>query len=651
MHIYRLAAFIGVLAISGEATLPSDVTPVDPFRHLRQECRADTGIDCATNSIALPITEPDGLMESGSGTPEIKSDELLEDGLLEHPSITVQKYVPDKDDSEEILSFEAWKERQFREAVNSGLVQDIEPDVPVQSENVEQGAQVDNSGPSTGQPKSEVGKLETDAQREAPKQKTDEVKTKSNGSGGKQSSNPPHRYNYASPDCSARVISSSSSSQNAKSVLHKSKDRYMLTPCNAKEHWVVIELCDEIRIEAVEIGMFEFFSGVVKEVVLSVDALEDDDSDESEDHSNRTDSDWEQVAIFEAKNIRGSQVFNLPNPTSFHRFIRLDFPSYYGKEYYCPISSVKAYGMNQMEAFKWESKRNKQREDEWAKRQAQAEGKRRLSLPAPSEPTPVEVAARAESSTASTSQAEVEASERTQAAGSSSQDQLLAPSSKEASNDSTATLDQRASTVMTAVPTGTATATVSQRMEASAAYDQPHSEISVNITDSDSIPHKETAAASTARDRDPPSETTTQMVQAANATVTNLKASTSADVPDQRTVAASERRDGHPNAKSLLSSTSTRSVSAHTASSSPRQNNVKADSSESIYAFIIRRLNALESNATLGMMYVEEQSRVNRGLLSQLGRSWSQWKVEQAQQQRLTAEKTVSGLDRLSRPV
>lgn len=103
-----------------------------------------------------------------------------------------------------------------------------------------------------------------------------------------------HRYNYAAPDCGARVLSSSPSTQNAPSILHKSKDRYMLTPCRSDEHWVVVELCDEIRVEAVEVAVWEFFSGIVRSVRVSV-------GDDSE-------GEWSQVGEFVGKNVRGVQV-------------------------------------------------------------------------------------------------------------------------------------------------------------------------------------------------------------------------------------------------------------------------------------------------------------------------------------------------------
>lgn len=103
-----------------------------------------------------------------------------------------------------------------------------------------------------------------------------------------------NRYNYASPDCSARVISSSPATQHASSLLHKSKDRYMLTPCRANEHYVVVELCDEIRISAIEVAVWEFFSGVVRSVRLSVGGEETED--------------WKPVGEWIGKNVRGVQV-------------------------------------------------------------------------------------------------------------------------------------------------------------------------------------------------------------------------------------------------------------------------------------------------------------------------------------------------------
>jgi hypothetical protein len=114
-----------------------------------------------------------------------------------------------------------------------------------------------------------------------------------------------NKYNYASPDCSARILSASPQTQHASSLLHKSRDRYMLTPCKSDQHWVVIELCDEIRISEIEVAVWEFFSGVVREIKLSVGGAEDEDEeDESEDRNSK----WKEVGVFIGKNVRGAQV-------------------------------------------------------------------------------------------------------------------------------------------------------------------------------------------------------------------------------------------------------------------------------------------------------------------------------------------------------
>jgi len=129
-----------------------------------------------------------------------------------------------------------------------------------------------------------------------------------------------NRYNYASPDCSARIHSSSPQTQHASSLLHKSRDRYMLTPCKSDQHWVVIELCDEIRIEAVEVAVWEFFSGVVRDIRVSVGGAEDDEEEEEEEDVDvdvtegtvkGRDNKWKEVGAFVGKNVRGFQVSGL----------------------------------------------------------------------------------------------------------------------------------------------------------------------------------------------------------------------------------------------------------------------------------------------------------------------------------------------------
>ena len=54
----------------------------------------------------------------------------------------------------------------------------------------------------------------------------------------------------------------------------------------------------------------------------------------------------------------------------------------------------------------------------------------------------------------------------------------------------------------------------------------------------------------------------------------------------------------------------------------------RSDTSESIYAFIIRRLDALEGNNSLVARYIEEQTRLMRLMLGRAESRWDTWKLD-----------------------
>lgn len=115
---------------------------------------------------------------------------------------------------------------------------------------------------------------------------------------------PPHfrvpiidRFNYASMDCSARVHTTQKSAKSASSILSDKKDKYMLSPCSADPQFVVVELCDDIRIDTVQLANFEFFSGVFKDLSVSVAKT-----------YTGTNEGWTPAGTYRAKNVRGVQV-------------------------------------------------------------------------------------------------------------------------------------------------------------------------------------------------------------------------------------------------------------------------------------------------------------------------------------------------------
>ncbi|KAL0064276.1 hypothetical protein AAF712_008720 [Marasmius tenuissimus] len=157
------------------------------------------------------------------------------------------------------------------------------------------------------------------------------------------------RFNYASLDCSARVHTSHRSAKSPSSILSSKRDRYMLSPCvNSKEsQFVVVELCEDIRIDTVQLANFEFFSGVFKDFSVSVAKTY---------IAGKGKEGWVPAGTYTGKNIRGVQSFHPPTSLrDFYRFIRIDFHSHYSNEYYCPISLLRVYGLTHLEEWKWDT--------------------------------------------------------------------------------------------------------------------------------------------------------------------------------------------------------------------------------------------------------------------------------------------------------
>lgn len=230
---------------------------------------------------------------------------------------SVDVTLPASRDPDDFVSFEDWKRKKQEEDEESDEI-------------------ASTSEITTSEPMTEKLAEPSELPGDNASQKANDSKGANRRSTGAQSNiteiphRPAHKYNYASPDCSARIHSSSSSTQHASSLLHKSRDRYMLTPCKADEHWVVIELCDEIRIEAVEVAVWEFFSGVVREVRVSVGGADEEDAEDYPgDDVNGRGEKWEEVGAFIGKNVRGVQVGeNQPSMTKLRRFLSPNRPRF-----------------------------------------------------------------------------------------------------------------------------------------------------------------------------------------------------------------------------------------------------------------------------------------------------------------------------------
>ncbi|XP_067624841.1 SUN domain-containing ossification factor isoform X2 [Eurosta solidaginis] len=168
-------------------------------------------------------------------------------------------------------------------------------------------------------------------------------KNHTNGDGKRQAPLKMRNKNYASPDCGAKIIALNVDATNAGAVLSSSKDEYMLSPCGNRI-WFVVELCEAIQAQKVELANFELFSSSPKNFTVAV--------------SNRFPTrDWSNVGRFIAEDTRNVQSFDL-HPHLFGKFVRVDIHSHYSKEHFCPLSLFRVFGTSEFEAFETETAEN-----------------------------------------------------------------------------------------------------------------------------------------------------------------------------------------------------------------------------------------------------------------------------------------------------
>ncbi|CAD6648420.1 BAH_G0049770.mRNA.1.CDS.1 [Saccharomyces cerevisiae] len=149
------------------------------------------------------------------------------------------------------------------------------------------------------------------------------------------------KFNYASLDCAATIVKSNQEAIGATSTLIESKDKYLLNPCSAPQQFIVIELCEDILVEEIEIANYEFFSSTFKRFRVSVS-----------DRIPMVKNEWTILGEFEAGNSRELQKFQIHNPQIWASYLKIEILSHYEDEFYCPISLIKVYGKSMMDEFK-----------------------------------------------------------------------------------------------------------------------------------------------------------------------------------------------------------------------------------------------------------------------------------------------------------
>ncbi|KAF1953201.1 hypothetical protein CC80DRAFT_494821 [Byssothecium circinans] len=151
------------------------------------------------------------------------------------------------------------------------------------------------------------------------------------------------RFNFASFDCAATVVKTNPKAKSSTSILVENKDSYMLNECSADNKYIIVELCDDILVDTIVLANYEFFSSMFRHFRISV----------SDRYPVKMDR-WRVLGTFEARNSRDIQPFLIKEPQIWARYLRVEFLTHYGNEYYCPMSLLRVHGTTMMEQFRRE---------------------------------------------------------------------------------------------------------------------------------------------------------------------------------------------------------------------------------------------------------------------------------------------------------
>ncbi|KAL2001975.1 hypothetical protein VTN02DRAFT_890 [Thermoascus thermophilus] len=386
------------------------------------------------------------------------------------------------------------------------------------------------------------------------------------------------RFNYASFDCAATVLKTNPQCTGSSSVLIENKDSYMLNECRAKDKFLILELCDDILVDTIVLANYEFFSSIFRTFRVSV----------SDRYPAKPDK-WKELGVFEARNTREVQAFAVENPLIWARYLKIEFLTHYGNEFYCPVSLVRVHGTTMLEEYKNDGEIGRA-EDDVSEEVV--------------EPADVAVDAYAEQTANATAVAEhpvVSYTNRTDDTPTQpSQAQDITPVNRTEAEEAllrgpTPPVDVCAIDEGPPLAPGTDGSVRPVQTRPAAP----------NTTDS--TVHS-ASSPSTAEDPSAKADDPQRRVESAGIDVTaTTTASAGGETGEQKT---------HPETE--IRSTTTTPREEHTGSSEP----VKATAAqppspnpttqESFFKSVNKRLQMLESNSTLSLLYIEEQSRILR---------------------------------------
>ena len=429
------------------------------------------------------------------------------------------------------------------------------------------------------------------------------------------------RTNYASFDCAATMLKNNPECKSASSVLVENKDSYMLNTCAAKNKFFIVELCDLILVDTVVLANYEFFSSIFRHFRVSV----------SDAYPVKMDK-WIDLGTFEARNAREVQAFLIEHSRIWARYLRIEFLTHYGSEYYCPISLLRVHGTTMLEEIRAQDQSAANDNVDEATLEVEAS----VAPPIAEEPasptkessretlqavvTAISAVSDKLSSSSTVSPADVSSNvsisdREIHQPSEASQVQQIPPSALSSSEITSANTTSTCETLSNPTTDDTASLRKGNESQTTKSDSRSGGE-SITTTTGDAIESLRSDVAT------PESQ--------ANNSISQIDSSASSRPMEQ---SMNGTQTSTANASSISSnnlrpSTSVESLSALSSDSSSLPRITSSSSTvpplpqpstqESFFKSIYKRLQQLESNSTLSLQYIEEQSRILRDAFSKV---------------------------------
>ncbi|XP_063695220.1 uncharacterized protein LOC134826678 [Bolinopsis microptera] len=143
--------------------------------------------------------------------------------------------------------------------------------------------------------------------------------------------------NYADNSCGSKIVDSKKEFKNSGTILNNNKDLYAMIPCEGAI-WFVVELCDTIQINALQLANYELFSSSIKEFKVYT----------AETYPPK---EWKHLGTFETVNSRQIQKFDIENHGDYSKYVRFEKITSRGKEHFCVLSTFEILGMSMVDEY------------------------------------------------------------------------------------------------------------------------------------------------------------------------------------------------------------------------------------------------------------------------------------------------------------